>query len=273
LSVSCWTASLGKPAFQAAFISQLSHLGFKPRRILDGRFDEAREWSFEAIHVALFCKPRWPKFPAYVIRLNPSYFGSFTDLTCFFSLAIPGFDANRTKITVLDVSLDFREPLPTFRQRLRVKGYHRLECKFSREATLSLYLGDNPLYRVYDKGLEQHLGKGWFTRLELHTEKTHIPIRTFADLPKLPSLELFKSVRLEELNEPIAKSKLLRDFWCLYQRLGFEPAHFEFRRHRNYRRDIGRHLKVLKTESVDHFVRKGLQAFFNSPVSSEGGLA
>jgi len=131
-----------------------------------------------------------------------------------------------SKITTLDVSIDFKEPISSVRKRLRVSGYQRLELKYSREQTLSFSFGKNPLFRLYDKGEELRLGKGWLTRLEIHAKGSELPVRAYADLHKLPHLYLFKRIQLVDLVAPKKKSKVLMDFLAYYNRRGYEQAHF-----------------------------------------------
>jgi hypothetical protein len=272
LILSCRVSGRNCPPFNDDFLAQLHSLGFKSRWIPDGRYDDSCALSFGRINITLARKPRWPSFATYSVQLNPSYFLDFQQLTKFLSLAMPGFDPHQTRITALDVAVDFGEPISSFRKRLQISGYQRLEIKYSREQTINLYVGNNPLFRLYDKGEELRQGKEWLTRLEIHTEGTQVPIRIYNDLHSLVRLNPFKRVRLVDLTVPKLKSKVLNDFWAYYTRRGYEPAHFEFRRFRNYQRDIGRHLNELKIQTLNSLVVEGFKAFFESSCSLSSGV-
>jgi len=265
LVVECQVFGLRKPRFNVDFLAKLLACGFKTTLKLDPRFDEKEVLSSDPIHLALSSGPRRSNIPAFRIQVNPSYFENFESLTNFFYFAIPGFNPSLARITTLDISIDFREPISLVRKRLRVSGYQRLELKYSKEQTLSFFFGNNPLFRLYDKGEELRLGKGWLTRLEIHAKGSELPVRAYTDLPKLPQLSLFKRIQLVDLVAPKKKSKVLMDFLAYYNRRGYEPAHFEFRESGNFKRDISRHLKIAKIETVDEIAQEGLQAFFNPP--------
>jgi hypothetical protein len=264
LVVECQVLGLRKPRFNVDLLSKLEFCGFKKTVKLDPRFDEKVIFSFRRIHLALSNGPRRSNIPTFRVQVNPSYFVDFESLTYFYYFSMPGFNPSLARITTLDVSIDFMEPISSVRKRLQVSGYQRLELKYSREQTLSFFFGNNPLFRLYDKGEELRLGKGWLTRLEIHAKGSELPVRTYSDLPKLSDLSIFKRIKLVDLAAPKKRSKVLSDFLSYYHRRGYEPAHFEFRQSGNFKRDIGRHLKIANIETVDQRVQEGLKGFWGT---------
>lgn len=249
--------------FNPDFLHQLEKRGFKKRPTFQGPFDAQFIFKQDRISLWFAWGSRFHKGEL-ILQLNPSYLLSFGDLLALLDTAVNNFSPSKTKILETDISLDLLADIRDLRQNLHIAGYRRLEGRFSKSKTLSLYFGAQEQVRVYDKGDEMGLKRNVITRIELHLAGLKTPCKAFTDLKNLPGQSLFKKIAFKKISFPKNLKGVLKDFEVLYRLHGYETAKNTLGGHRNFHRDVERRLILGETYSPVSCVQKGLLDFFNS---------
>ena len=173
------------PRISDHFLSNLGSIGFKHRRTFQGPYDEQQQFSSGRISIWIARRPRFTTLPPITVQINPAHLSDFRALQVFLEKLVVPFIPCNTKVTELDISLDLVMDIRELLSCFMFVDIRRLETRDSNHKTMSIYFGANKQLIVYDKGEELGLRKGQITRLEMHFEKSDVPCRTFANLPRL----------------------------------------------------------------------------------------
>ncbi len=220
--------------------------------------------------------PMRPHISPRAIELNPSKWHSLEEIES----AISGFiELEDAVVDRLDLAVDLKEPLESILGGLRIKHKQcseEINSKQRRRGQITgFYFGRKPnLVCVYDKAYQlktlrtatkiQGADEGVCTRIEVRLFGKAVVTPKLSDISTYLELNPFANLEFFELPSEMKTLKGQR-FLERAKHIGFHDAYFEFNEDGNFKRTIGKQLRVRPLSYQLHEVLKGeLRNFIGS---------